>query len=124
VNLKSVCIDCEQPYTLAHWWAPVLGYAVRPWTDEDLARLRERGFSGPDQDPEVALDPPGGKGSGVTVWFLKVPEPKRLKNRVHLDVYGDVDTLVRRGATVVAALERWTVMTDPEGNEFCVFASP
>jgi hypothetical protein len=41
---------------------------------------------------------------------------------VHIDVYGDVDDLSARGATLVDRQERWVVMADPEGNEFCVFA--
>ncbi len=45
-----------------------------------------------------------------------------MKNRVHLDVYGDVADLERHGATVVDVQPQWTVMGDPEGNEFCVFA--
>jgi Glyoxalase-like domain len=40
---------------------------------------------------------------------------------VHVDVYGDVAALVDRGARVLDRRERWTVMADPEGNEFCVF---
>ena len=44
------------------------------------------------------------------------------KNRVHIDVYGDVDTLIERGAVHVETHPKWTVLTDPEGNEFCVFA--
>ncbi len=44
------------------------------------------------------------------------------KNRVHVDVFGSVDDLVARGAVLVAELPRWTVLADPEGNEFCVFA--
>jgi hypothetical protein len=51
-----------------------------------------------------------------------VPEAKAVKNRVHVDVFGDADELVRRGATLLARRERWTVMADPEDNEFCVFA--
>lgn len=51
-----------------------------------------------------------------------MPEPKTVKVRIHLDVYGEVDELERRGATVQERLARWTVMTDPEENEFCVFA--
>jgi hypothetical protein len=50
-----------------------------------------------------------------------VPEPKQVKNRVHLDIYGDADALMRRGAILVAHHERWTILADPEGNEFCVF---
>jgi predicted enzyme related to lactoylglutathione lyase len=60
-----------------------------------------------------------------------VPEPKRAKNRVHLDLVNPdpaaVDQLVTLGATVVgehrlAGGHRWTVMQDPEGNEFCIAA--
>jgi Glyoxalase-like domain len=66
---------------------------------------------------------------GQPAWyFSKVPEPKRAKNRVHLDLVNPdpsaIDELVRLGATVVGDHEvpggghRWTVMQDPEGNEF------
>ena len=50
-----------------------------------------------------------------------MPEPKTVKNRVHVDVYGNVDDLVARGASVKERQARWTVMADPEGNELCVF---
>jgi hypothetical protein len=53
--------------------------------------------------------------------FDPVPEPKTVKNRIHWDLYGDVETFVDAGATVLAELPRWTVLADPEGNEFCVF---
>ena len=53
--------------------------------------------------------------------FDPVPEPKTVKNRMHWDVYGDVAELVGRGATVLDEQPRWTVLADPEGNEFCVF---
>ena len=61
--------------------------------------------------------------------FVKVPEPKIAKNRIHLDLMApdpeaEVDRLVKLGATWVADLDEyghtWTVMADPEGNEFCV----
>jgi Glyoxalase-like domain len=65
-------------------------------------------------------------------YFTKVPEPKQAKNRVHLDLTtpdpSAVDDLLALGATVVGEHEvpggshRWTVMRDPEGNEFCVAA--
>jgi hypothetical protein len=68
-------------------------------------------------------------------YFNDVPEPKRAKNRVHLDLTTPdhpsvIDELVRLGATVLddhAILDgqhRWTVLQDPEGNEFCVSARP
>jgi hypothetical protein len=120
--LKDVCVDCADPWSLAHWWAPVLGYRVRTHTPADLRRLAERGVMRPEDDPDIALDPDG--ETGPTFWFNRVPEPKTVKNRVHVDVYGDVDQLLAHGASLVARLERWTVLADPEGNEFCVFELP
>jgi hypothetical protein len=119
-NVKDICIDCADPWALSHWWAVVLGYEVRPHTAADIAELREHGFDGPEADPSIAVDPVG--EPGPTFWFNLVPEPKQVKNRVHVDVYGDVDALVAHGARVVERHERWTVMADPEGNEFCAFA--
>lgn len=118
-RLKDICIDCADPWTLARWWAETLGYQVRPHRAEDLAALRARGIHRPEGDPFIALDPVD--GSEPSLWFNLVPEPKTVKNRVHIDVYGDVDDLLARGATLVRRGKRWTVMTDPEGNEYCVF---
>lgn len=64
-------------------------------------------------------------GPGPTLFFQQVPEPKTVKNRVHLDVeapdqQAEVDRLLALGATVHSVHERWTTMLDPEGNEFCV----
>jgi hypothetical protein len=120
-RLKDICIDCADPWALSHWWAEVLDYQVRPHSEAELAKLRDRGVDRPEDDPYIALDPPD--GTGPTFWFNRVPEPKTVKNRVHIDVYGDVNDLVTRGATVIERRDRWTVMADPEGNEFCVFAS-
>ena len=53
--------------------------------------------------------------------FDPVPEPKTVKNRLHWDVYGDVDELRRAGRHPLSDQPRWTVLADPEGNEFCVF---
>ena len=118
-RLKDICVDCADPSPLAHWWAGVLDYRVRPHSERDLASLRQEGIEQPEDDPHIALEPV--KGSGPTFWFNRVPEPKTVKNRVHIDVYGDVDDLTARGATVLDRRDRWTVMSDPEGNEFCVF---
>jgi hypothetical protein len=118
-QLKDVCVDCADPWSLSHWWAEVLGYRVRSHTEADLDDLRARGIDRPEDDPYIALDPVD--GSGPRVWFNRVPEPKTVKNRVHVDVYGDVDDLLARGAKLVEQQSRWTVMADPEGNEFCVF---
>jgi hypothetical protein len=118
-RLKDICVDCADPWSLAHWWAEVLGYRVRPHTAEDLAALGGVGIVGPQGDPSIAVDPID--EPGPTFWFNRVPEAKQGKNRVHVDVYGNVEDLIRRGATLVASEEDWTVVADPEGNEFCVF---
>jgi len=119
-QLKDIVVDCREPWPLAHWWAATLGYQVRPHTADDLEQLRADGIERPEDDPNIAVDPIDEKGPSV--WFCKVPEPKVAKNRVHIDVYGDVDTPIERGAVHVETHPKWTVLTDPEGNEFCVFA--
>lgn len=121
-RLKDVVVDCRDPWSLGHWWAETLGYRVRAHSASDLEQLRAEGIERPEDDPNIAVDPDGEQGPGF--WFCKVPEQKAVKNRVHIDVFGDVTALTRRGATVIAELPRWTVMADPEGNEFCVFPVP
>ncbi len=120
-RLKDICFDCASPWALAHWWADVLDYQVRPHTEEDLAQLAAQGINRPEDDDSIALDPVSGE-AGPSFWFLRVPESKAVKNRVHVDVFGDADALIARGATLIDdTQERWVVLADPEGNEFCVF---
>ena len=121
-RLKDICVDCADPWALGHWWAEVLGYRVRPHDAADLAALRAQGIERPEDDPSIAVDPR--EGTGPTFFFNRVPESKRVKNRVHVDIYGDAGALVRSGATLVERREKWTVLADPEGNEFCVFPEP
>jgi hypothetical protein len=127
-RLRSIVVDCERPSKLAQFWAEVLGYRVRPYDEAEIAKLKAAGIDDIADDPSVAVDAPDGS---LNVWFERVPEPKTVKNRVHLDVNlrpgESVEWLVSRGATVVRPAyttpdQRWTVMADPEGNEFCVFA--
>ena len=60
--------------------------------------------------------------------FVPVPEPKTVKNRIHIDVTTpSVETLVGAGAKVLRRPDGevdWTVLADPEGNEFCAFEDP
>src|SRR2546425_499598 len=121
-RLKDVCVDCADPWTLGHWWAEVLGYRVRPHDANDLAALRAQGIEQPEDDPSIAVDPID--RAGPSFFFNRVPESKQVKNRVHVDVYGDADALVRSGAALLERREQWTVLADPEGNEFCVFPEP
>ena len=126
-RLRDIVIDCARPSTQAAFWAEVLGYRVRPYDDAEIARLKAAGIHDVADDPSVAIDAPDG---GPNIWFELVPEPKTGKNRVHLDVDlrpGEtLDWLVSLGATVVRPRgttpgQRWTVLADPEGNEFCAF---
>ncbi|MFI8525958.1 VOC family protein [Promicromonospora sukumoe] len=123
-RLHDVVFDCRHPASLARFWAVVLdGYAVAPYDDEELARLRSIGVDDPEDDPTVLVEGPAG---APRLFFTAVPEPKSVKNRVHLDVRAsdrdaEVARLVAAGASESARHRDWVVMADPEGNEFCVF---
>lgn len=123
--LRDVVVDCHHPASLARWWAATLdGFRVAPYDDAELARLRAQGVDDPEDDPSVLVEPVS--GAGPRLWFNQVPEPKTGKNRLHLDLTvadlaSGVDDLVARGATVLARHDGWTVLADPEGDEFCVF---
>ncbi|GAA4444212.1 VOC family protein [Actinokineospora soli] len=114
IQMGGITIDCPEPRKLAEFWAAALDYEVD--TDHE-------GYF-------IALLPKGGKlGESVYVGLQKVDEPKAGKNRVHLDFHtedrpAEVARLVELGATVldeqVIPGLTWTVLADPEGNEFCV----
>jgi hypothetical protein len=120
----EVVFDCRHPASLARFWAAALdGYQVALYDDAELARLHAMGIDDPEDDPSVLVEPTS--GSGPRLWFTRVPEPKTVKNRVHLDLRAaDVDAeaerLVGLGARVLGQVEDWVVLADPEGDEFCV----
>jgi hypothetical protein len=109
MRIANVVIDCPDPARLAPFWEAATGYQ-RVYADEYFIVLTP-GAPGP---PNLLLQ--------------RVPEPKVGKNRVHVDLATpDMDGEVRRmeslGATRGETFEmgvRWTVMSDPEGNEFCI----
>lgn len=111
VSLESVTVDCADPERLAAFWSAVLGYEVED--ADDLSAY--------------IVDP---DGVGVPVLFLVVPEGKSVKNRLHFDLRPDggmreeVDRVLALGATSPRRVDEhgsfWTVLLDPEGNEFCV----
>lgn len=121
-KLDAVTVDCRHAAALARFWAEALdGYAVRPYDDEEIARLAGLGLT-PDTDPTVMVD-----GPGPSLCFQEVPEDKLTKNRVHLDIEtsdrdAEVDRLSRLGAARVTTFDTHVLMQDPEGNEFCVSA--
>ena len=109
---SELVIDCTDPASVAAFWAATLGLEL-PEPDEDgIYELT----------PEV----------GPTLLFLPVPEPKSVKNRIHIDVsptggageqQAEVERLLTLGATRVDIGQgdpTWVVLADPEGNEFCV----
>jgi hypothetical protein len=128
-SLHDVVFDCAHPAALARFWAAVLdGYAVAPYDDAELARLRALGIDDPEDDPTVLVE---AAGRLPRLFFQRVPEGKTVKNRVHLDVGApDVDAEVARLVALGAEARgkqvsdgaTWVVMLDPEGNEFCVMA--
>lgn len=108
----NITVDCDDVLKLAAFWSAVLGRALDSGSSEWFASLG--GADGERREPAW--------------YFNKVPEPKQAKNRVHIDLVDPdpdaVDKLVRLGAAVVSHHQirghRWTVMHDPEGNEFCI----
>ena len=110
------------------FWAAALGYDVEfPTGSQEEKEFLAR-FPGIEGTAGAISDP---TGEGPRFYFQKVPEPKTVKNRVHVDVrVGDVDAAVTKLCDLGGrVLERdktnifdevWTIMADPEGNEFCV----
>jgi len=110
-RFTELVIDSRDPERLAEFWAAVLDYQV---TDR-----------GPEGEVEI------GGASGPKLVFVRVPEPKTVKNRVHIDVNptetdqsNELRRLVRLGARRVDVGQgqdvSWIVLADVEGNEFCL----
>ncbi len=112
-TIRHVTVDCTDPYQLGLFWSAVLGV---PLAEDDE----------PD-DPEAILEL-----AGFAVLFVRSPDDKAGKNRLHFDLAPDVGTrdeeverLLALGAVVHEDHRRengqgWVTMRDPEGNEFCV----
>lgn len=114
----GIVLDCRHASKLARFWEAALGWPIRAYDEAEVARLAAMGLT-PQTDPMVAIDSP----DGSLVFFLQeVPEPKTVKNRMHVDVQlrdqAHLDELLQLGATVVSEHDGWRVMADPEGNEF------
>jgi hypothetical protein len=125
-RIDTITYDCRHAASLARFWAAVLdGYAVAPYDDAEIERLRGLGIDDVEDDPNVLVEIPGAR---PRFFFQTVPEGKVVKNRVHLDLECDdldaeTERLVALGATVHARYDTWVTLLDPEGNEFCIFAS-
>ncbi|MCW6009317.1 VOC family protein [Micromonospora sp. CPCC 205371] len=118
-HLVEIVLDCRHASKLARFWEVALGWRIRPYDEAEVARLATLGLT-PQTDPTVAIDSP----DGSLVFFLQeVPEPKTVKNRMHVDIRlrdeAHLEQLLRLGATVVSEHDGWCILADPEGNEFC-----
>ncbi|MDX6197662.1 MAG: hypothetical protein QOJ79_813 [Actinomycetota bacterium] len=106
-GLMEIVVDTADPVSIAAWWADVLG---------GVHKDHEEGYS-------YVESVPGGPFDALV--FVPVPEPKSVKNRIHIDVTTpDVQLLVAAGARLLRAQDDeigWSVLADPDGNEFCAF---
>ncbi|MFC9705191.1 VOC family protein [Streptomyces sp. NPDC056943] len=114
--MQNVAVDCVNAYELARFWSEVLGCPLHPESKPGDAEI------------EVTLP------EGPMLYFNQVPEPKTVKNRLHLCLRPEtsreeeVERLLGLGAGLVADRREadgagWAVLADPEGNEFCVLRS-
>ena len=106
-KVYEIAVDAVDAEAIGRWWADVFGVELHHQDGKPWCWLE---------------DVPG---MPMEAWvFGNVPEPKTVKNRWHWDLYGDVAELEAKGATRLWEMPRWTVLADPEGNEFCVFPEP
>ncbi len=114
-SLVAVAIDCAHAPAVARFWADVLGRQVAEGSTSQ----------------HVILLPGDGGTGGPRITFNKVPEPKTVKNHVHLDLISDTfdaetERLLSLGARRLRDLQRdrarWTTFADIEGNEFDLIA--
>ena len=139
----QVVVDSADPHTLADWWAEAIGWDLQP-SDEAFIRKMIATGQATEADTKThngvlvwalgqAIVHPDGRdaGPGSRILFQVVPEPKTVKNRLHLDVRvgpenleSELARLTARGATMLhwgtEGPSRWVTIADPEGNELCL----
>jgi hypothetical protein len=118
LEIHEIAFDALDPYSLARFWALLLGRQVRAGSSAD-------------DDSALVVEAPGQPG----LLFTRVPQGKRAKNRVHLDLWptrsvrdAEIGRALGIGATLLADRREpkgpgWVVLADPEGNEFCIGSS-
>jgi len=112
LRIANVTFDCSDPIALSRFWSEAFKRPVDPDPSPDFASISVKDGDG-----------------APSMFFIRVPEAKAVKNRVHVDLASDdrraeVTRLLGLGASHVADHDEggasWTVLRDPEGNEFCV----
>jgi glyoxalase superfamily protein len=124
----TVVIDCQDLHAQARWWADVLDWQLAFEADSEAAIV-------PKHEQHRTLSAEEWPTVGPALVFVPVPEGKTIKNRLHIDLAPHItddrdaliDSLLARGATRVNIGQdesaSWTVLADPEGNEFCVLSA-
>ena len=119
-RFTEIIVDCHDPKLLAEFWRGVLAYDI---TDESEGLVE---IAPGNADVQAH----GPRPTAPAIVFVPVPEPKTVKDRLHIDVNPlgvtqeeEVERLIGLGATKIDIGQgdvSWVVMADPEGNEFCV----
>lgn len=115
-RISELVVDCRAPDVLARFWCEVLDFVVLDREDDGMIEIGPReGFG----------------GAQPTIILSRTDEPKQAKLRLHFDVNAsdreqgaELDRLLQAGARPADVgqdgQESWHVLTDPEGNEFCL----
>lgn len=133
----QIAVDCTDPHALVRFWAAVTGYRIEDHHDS-VEQAIAAGYATREQAIEVdgrmqwasasaCHDP---DGVGPRLLFQQVPEPKTVKDRIHLDLHfsenrdAEIERISSLGATKLwdgqQGPNTWVTFADPEGNEFCV----
>jgi len=114
VRIQCVVVDAHDCAKVARFWSGVLGWRITDQSDDEVV------IEPPEGSPEADVAP--------DILFVKVPDEKIVKNRLHLDLRPkdqdvEVERIIGLGARRVDIGQSdvsWVVLADPEGNEFCV----
>jgi len=142
----QVVVDCAGPHPLADWWAEALGWEVEEQDEGFIRSMVDQGFATEADTTRhkgalvwasgAAIRHPEGLERAPRILFQRVPEPKTVKNRVHLDLrstaqpdLAERERLLALGATEIGGGTEgprvaWVVLQDPEGNELCLPVPP
>ncbi|PRY59346.1 hypothetical protein BCF74_11083 [Knoellia remsis] len=125
----TVVVDCEDIAAQARWWAETLGWKIGFENGEEVV------IAPPEATEDVVETLEEWRTQRQEIVFVPVPEGKTVKNRLHIDLAphtsqdrdAEIASLLERGARLADVGQTddatWTVLTDPEGNEFCVLSS-
>lgn len=128
----TIVIDCRDPQAQAKWWAQALDWAVVYDTPEEAVAVPRDAV---EEEEQAAHDLDTWMRRGQGLVFVPVPEGKTVKNRLHIDLAPhtsqdrdeEIARLLQMGAAHAdvgqTEADGWTVLRDPEGNEFCVLSS-